>query len=181
MFVSVKDTSTYLSVQPFNIKLNDIEIFKYFLTLENKLNLQPTLELLYSQFFSIANKFDEKYQIYVFLSNELQFINVQTPIDEIKANFNRIKPLEERLKKEIENIIEDQEFKSELTDDIIESFNEYKAKKLYYFGVERYIDENLDVLFKALNHYGTLLSDVYIKRKRNILNYQLELLDISEN
>lgn len=160
------------------IQSNDIEIFKYFRSQEQKYNFNPYLESLYTHFFNFDKSFDAKYQVYVQLSNELQFINYTTPIKQIKVNFTKIEPLEEQLKKGINELLENQDFVSELTKDIKENFELYIAKKWQYFGNERYIDTNLDILFTAMNNYAILLSRGYFVIKQKLLNYQVELTEI---
>lgn len=163
------------------IASNDIEIFKYFRTQEQKTNLKPSLESLYNHFFNYDKEFDAKYDVYIQLSNELQFVNYTTPFEQIRANFIKIESLEERLKKGIVDILENQDYKTEITKEIQENFALYQTKKWQYFGNEKYIDNNLEILFSAMNNYAYLLSRGYFLIKQKLLNYQVELIKTKHN
>jgi len=158
------------------IKSNDIEIFKYFKSQELKANLKPFLENLYTQFFNCEKEFETKYDVYIQLSNELQFINYTTPFEQIRANFTKIEPLEDRLKKGINELLKRQDYQTELTKGIKENFELYLTKKWQYFGNEKYFDKNLEMLFFTMNNYAFLLSRSYFLTKQKLLNYQVELM-----
>lgn len=163
------------------IKTNDIEIFKYFRSIEQKVNLNPSLEKLYNHFFNYDKEFDVKYDVYIQLSNELQFVNYTTPIEQIRANFIKVEALEERLKKGISEILESQDYQTELTKEIKENFELYLTKKWQYFGNEKYFDKNLEMLFSAMNNYAFLLSRGYFLTKQKLLKYQEELIKTTHN
>src|SRR5690606_39090597 len=163
------------------IKTNDIEIFKYFRSIEQKVNLNPSLEKLYNHFFNYDKEFDVKYDVYIQLSNELQFVNYTTPIEQIRANFIKVEALEERLKMGISEILESQDYLTELTKEIKENFELYLTKKWQYFGNEKYFDKNLEMLFSAMNNYAFLLSRGYFLTKQKLLKYQEELIKTTHN
>lgn len=163
------------------IKTNDIEIFKYFRSIEQKANLNPSLEKLYNHFFNYDKEFDVKYDVYIQLSNELQFVNYTTPFEQIRANFIKVEALEERLKKGISEILESQDYLTEITKEIKENFELYLTKKWQYFGNEKYFDKNLEMLFSAMNNYAFLLSRGYFLTKQKLLKYQEELIKTTHN
>lgn len=158
------------------IKSNDIEIFKYFRRQEKNANLKSSLDNMYIHFFNFDKEFDARYNIYVQLSNELQFVNYTIPFEQIRANFIKIEPLEERLKKGIVDLLENQDYQTEITKEFKENFELYLAKKWRYFGNEKYFDYNLKILFSAMNNYALLLSRGYFLIKQKLLNYQVELI-----
>lgn len=158
------------------IKINDWEIYNYFKRLEKEHNMSNELELLYSKFFDFDTIFDSKYELYNKLLNDLQFTSVTTPIERIKANFKRIKPTEELLKIEINELLNDAKLHSEITVEIKEILEKYTSKNLEYFGVTIYNDDNLNILSTATNIYGYLLSRKYFLMKKEILTYQEELI-----
>lgn len=158
------------------IKQNDRNIYLYFSNLENKQNRPNDLESLYKDFFEFDKDFVFKYDIYQKLSNELHFVNITTPFEQITANFAKIKPLEESLKSEISKILTDNLYQTEITEEIKQSFELYISKTRKYFSGTDYYSENLNILFTALSNYAYLLSKGYILMKKRILNYQEELL-----
>lgn len=158
------------------IKINDIEIFQYFRSQEQKANLNPSLENMYNHFFHVDKEFTAKYDVYNLLSNDLHFLSYTTPIDQIKANFIKIEPLEERLKNEITEILENQDYHDEVTKEIRDNFELYLSKKWQYFGNEEFFENNIEMLFSVMNNYVFLLSRRYFLIKQKLLNYQLELI-----
>lgn len=159
-----------------HIKINDLEIYNYFRGLEQQQNKPNELEQLYTEFFDFDKIFDSKYEIYAKLLNDLQFTSVTTPFEQIRANFKRIKPTEELLKIEINQLLGDAKFHSEITMEIKEKLEKYISTTLEYFGVTIYNEENLNILNTAINNYGYLLSRKYFLMKRKILTYQEELI-----
>lgn len=158
------------------IKLNDIRIYRFFSAMESDTTNYSVLEKLYNQLFDYDKDFDSKYDVYIKLSNALQFINFTTPFEQIKANFISIVPLEEELKKGIRELLENQDYQTELTKDIKDNFELYLSKKWQYFGNEIYLDKNLEILFTAMNNYAFLLSRGYFLIKQKLLNYQVDLM-----
>jgi hypothetical protein len=85
------------------------------------------------------------------------------------------KTLYTKLKSEISELLEDDLYQSEITKEIKESFELYLSKDWQYFGNEVYFDDNLGILFTALNNYAFLLSRGYFLLKKEMLDYQKEL------
>lgn len=158
------------------IKINDLEIYKYFSSLEQQQNKPNKLEKLYIEFFEFDKFFESKYEVYNSLINDLQFTSVTTPFEQIRANFKKIKPTEELLKIEINQLLGDAIFHSEITMEIKEKLEKYTSTTLEYFGGVSYFDENLDILYTAINNYGYLLLRKYFLMKRKLLTYQEKLI-----
>ena len=163
------------------IKTNDIEIFKYFISQEEKAYLNSSLENLYTNFFNYDKEFDVKYDVYIRLSNELHFVNYTTPFEQIRANFINVETLEESLKKGIFEILKSQDYHTEITKEMKSNFELYLSKKWQYFENEKYINNNLEMLFSAMNNYAFLLSRGYFLIKQKLLNYQAELIETTHN
>lgn len=158
------------------IKSNDEEIYHYFRGLEQQQNKPSELKQLYTEFFEFDKIFDSKYKIYTKLVNDLQFTSVKTPFEEITANFKRIRRTEELLKTEISELLSDALLETEIALDLKETLEKYTSTTLEYFGGVSYFDENLSILYSAVNSYGYLLSRKYFLMKRNLLTYQEALL-----
>lgn len=158
------------------IKINDADIYAFFSRMEVEQNKSRRLFRLYSAFFDFDKAFDLKYNIYINLLNELQFVNETTPYDQIISNFERIKVTEEILKQEIIQLLSDNIFTTEITPEIRQNLEEYTTKDLAYFSGESYFDEYLNVFYAALSNYAFLLSRKYFLMKKEILFYQEELM-----
>ena len=163
------------------IKRNDTDIYEYFQQAEKQQNKPKELEQLYGKFFELDKIFDSKYDIYIKLLNELQFVSVTTPYEEIKSNFINIKPTEDILKQEINHILLDNIFTTEITHEIKQNLEQYTSKTWEYFGGTIYYDENLNILYTAMHNYAYLLSKKYFLMKKAILIYQEELIKNTYN
>jgi len=158
------------------IKINDTNIYKYFEKAENQQNKPKKLERLYCEFLEFDKIFESKYDIYIKLLNELQFVSVTTPYENIKSNLKKIMTTEDILKQEIINILSDNIFTIEITSEIKQNLELYTSKTWDYFWVTTYYDENLNMLYTAIHNYAYLLSRKYFLMKKAILIYQEELI-----
>lgn len=154
---------------------NDEKIYAFFRQAEAEQNQPPQLERLYREFIEYDKSFVTRYDIYIQLMNDLQFLNATTPCEQIKSNLAKIIPTEEMLKTEIRQLLSDEIIQAEITKQVRENLRLYTSQTWEYFGVNRYYDENLDILTQAIHNYAHLLSRKYFLMKKNILVYQEEL------
>ena len=159
------------------IKLNDIAIFRFFRMVEKEGSKGNSLLKLYNEYFTFDKSFDTKIQLYSKLSDDLQFINLTTPFEQIRENFNDVARTEKGLKKEIQNLLNLDVHQEVITQEIRKSFELYLSDNWIYFGNENYFDDSLKVLFTALNNYAFVLSSLYFLHKKKLLSYQIEILD----
>ncbi len=157
------------------IRMNDIKIYSFF----NALDKSDRLESLYAVFFEYDEKFDKNQDIYGRMNEALQFISYTLPYEEIRKKFSEFELLEFELKDKIRNLLEDSLYEPEITDAMRSNFDEYLSRNWSYFGNESYKEDNLEMLFNALNNYIFLLSRGYFVKKQVILNYQASLLENS--
>jgi Zn-dependent protease with chaperone function len=157
---------------------NDIKIYAFFDDLENKENKPGLLKAMYHDFFQTDKAYDSKFKIYQDIINSLNFVNVVTPFDQIRRNLSEIEDLEDKLKNEINLIFSDEIFKTEISKDIKSNLDKYLSQNWEYFDEPSYIDDNLSLLYAAINNYAFLLSRGYFLKKKKILIYQEELLAV---
>lgn len=158
-----------------SIKANDKKIFEFFKNEEKQQNRQERLTQIYSAFFQYDEDFDSKFELRNKLLKDLEFVAETTPFNDIKANFKRIKPIEQQLKNEMKPLLNDPLLQSEITHETKEKLEEYLSTTLEYFGVTSYYDENLSTLYFAINNFSYLLSRKYFLMKKELLDYQGEL------
>ncbi len=162
------------------ITANDLKIFELCLKQEKVQYKIPQLEHLYATIFELDKEWETKYGLYRRLEGNLQFINYSLSIEEIESNFYQIRPLETQLKEGIKAMLDNKTYAEQMTPDIKENFELYLSKKWDYFGRQRYFENNLSILFTALNNYAQMLSKGYFEHKKRLLNYQIELMDNKE-
>ena len=154
---------------------NDKNIYVFFKKREIKKG-QDNLDRLYKRFFDFDSEFDTKLQLFSDIHQKLEFINQTTPIEEIQANFRHLTSLERRLKNEIKMIMENTLYAPEITNSIRDNLELYLSKDWQYFGKQTYFENNLKMLFEALQNYSHLLSKGYVIQKKELLDYQTTLI-----
>ena len=173
----IKKLNKELELYIEEIKKNDFAIFNYFNYLEQTNNKPSKLKKMYLDYFEFDKEFDSKYDIYNTISRDISFINETTSNYKIIHNFEDLVPLEAYLKTEIKILLTDSVIKNELTPEVKTDLYKYTSTTLDYFDGTSYLNENLAILYTALNQYSILLSRKYFLVKKALLNYQIELLD----
>lgn len=156
-------------------KEHDKRIYGFFLNCERAQN-SDKLGAWYSRMSQLERVVAEDGAIAGQLAASLQFTQVTTPVETINENFFSLKPIEKDLKGRIRNTLASGKFESVLTPEMRESFEKYISQDLEYFGVQTYIDKNLEILYAAVNNYDLLLGEGLFRLKKEILTYQEQLL-----
>ena len=155
---------------------NDIAIYFYFFNIAKQKGLEKELESKYIHFFKIDKDHEAKFEMYVNLLNETGFFSANTPFEQIKSNLKKLYKLEKEFKKEIEILLNNEICTEELTPAIKGDFEMYLKENWVYFSNDRYLDNELEILFKAINHFGHRISRVYFLAKKDLLDFQIELV-----
>ena len=158
------------------ITRNDMDIYECSKRIEVQQNTSKHLEHLYLEFFEFDKTFDTKYEIYLKLLKELEFVNTTTPFEQIKANLDQIKPIEILLKSAIKDIMANAICQTEISNEIRSNLESYLSNEWSYFNTTHYHDDNLNILYTAMNNYAFILSRSYFLMKKKILKYQEELI-----
>jgi len=157
------------------IKHNDIRVYTYFLQLEHSQNRPKELESIYHAFFTFDHVYESKFDLYAQLLNGLQFVSETTTYEEIIRNFEEVKPMEEKLKQEINALLSDAALSTEIKQELRTELEKYTRETWQYFDGTLYLDEGLNLLFLAVNNYSFLLARKYFLMKKALLAYQEEL------
>ncbi len=154
------------------LKENDLKIYKYFKQKERQRNKNKLVNL-YNTFLEFDSEIDAKINVYKDLIHNLQFIHHTIEVNEIKRNFEKIKYLEKKLKRNITELLENN---VEMTPSVKNKFELYLSKDWKYIGVQQYFEKNLLMLFDVLDHYIKTLTQVFFIHKKQLLDYQISLL-----
>ncbi len=157
----------------------DLIIYDFFHQLELGKSSSGNLEHFYQQFFDYDEGFQEQYEAYLALSEDLKFTMDSLPFEEISARFQEIYREEVYFKKEIRRLLKMEILEGEVPELVMQNFKSYLSRDMQYFHHETYREDNLDILNTAVNDYGALLSRVYFLLKKRILDYQESLLGVS--
>jgi hypothetical protein len=158
---------------------NDREIYRYFLAHSG--DKAEGYAERYRAFLAFDKEYDSLMLHFTALSSALAFTQEVTPHKTIDANFEAIKPLEENLRKELAPLLEDPLLQNELTEEVRLELKRYIAGRFAYFFVDKYDEEELNLLFSAMHNYSYLLLRKYFLMKKNLLFYQAELLSTGTN
>ena len=74
-------------------------------------------------------------------------------------------------------MLNDEKNRDEVSQETREKLNKYLSSDLDYFGVQIYHNDELELLFMAMNEYYRLLSMEYFIVKKKLLDYQADLLN----
>lgn len=159
-----------------SLKENDRDIFRYFLSLEQKSSITPRLISLYKAYFDYEKEYESKIVIYNEMSEKLNFVRNTVPLDEIRTNFNQLALSEHNLKENIKLLMQDDRYSSEITKEMKDNFEVYLSRDWRYVGYEDYNNKNLGVLFTALDNYSYLLLRGYFLHKKELLDYKASLI-----
>lgn len=162
------------------IKENDIKIYSYFFGLANNQNKQEELKKYYDVFFEQDKSYDEKFQYYIKIINASDFMYHTLPYDVIKRNMDLLNTEEEIFKTQIQKMLEDNLHKNAITVDMRVALNKYLSEEWRYFSANVYVEENIAILSQAIRDYQIVLSNTYFQTKKELLDFQVQLLQKHE-
>jgi len=161
------------------ITQNDINIYHYFLNLAKNQNQEFELRNLFSSFYNYDKNFEEKFGLFTELSKALDFVTTTTPFERITKNFVKLKPLETRLKQELQEIIKNSVLNEEITEPNRKDLEYYINNDLIYFNKNEYFESNLQQLFFAVNSYHFYTGRQFFLLKKELLQ-RMALLEKSK-
>ena len=157
------------------ITQNDINIHHYFLNLAKTQNQEFELRNLFSDFYTYDKNFEEKFGLFAELSKALDFVSTTTPFERITKNFIKLKPLETRLKQELQEIINNPLLNEEITEQNRKDLEYYINTDLIYFNKNEYFESNLQQLFFAVNSYHFYIGRQFFLMKKELLQKMASL------
>lgn len=162
------------------ITANDRQIYAWFKKAEQDQSLLPRLESLYQAYFAYEKELNDRYEFYTAFMNDLQFVHVTTPFDQIRTNLASLLPREQFLKSAITQQLSDPVIQGDITREIRENLEMYTSQTWEYFTGSTYEDQNLGMLSRALHNYAYLLYRKHFLMKKNLLAYQEKLIGAVE-
>ena len=161
------------------IAQNDVTIFNYFRLLAKQEHQEAILIGKYRNFFAFDQSFDISFEYHNKLMDATQFMQVVTPIEQIKPKLLKMYELEKAVKKEIKEMLESSSYAKVLTAEIRASFEAYLKEDYLYFSTDKYIDSELEIFYEAITNYRYMLSRGYFIVKKDLLDFQVQLMATS--
>jgi hypothetical protein len=159
------------------VKAQDLAIFQYFHHLANQQGKAPNLLEHYRLLIEFDRAFGPRHQLYNEMVQGTEFLNVQTPYEEIESNLQALQRVEQGFKAQIRQMLEESIYQAALSPGIRAHFEQYCAQEWVYFTSLHYHDEALSVLFEAIHGYNIVLRETYFNLKKELLVFQAQLLD----
>ncbi len=154
----------------------DFKIFEYFRLEAREQDVYEPFEKLAIAYQEIANKFKEQQVIYTDLLNSTSFLQSVNHPNFIKNKMVLVKKEEKKFKESIHFILEDDRYSESLKTEERLRLEEYLNQDYKYFGADLYFDEELKVLFAALEDYLNVITQTHFAAKKALLVYEASLI-----
>jgi hypothetical protein len=136
---------------------------------------EKELRQQYEAFFTVDKEFDHFIIPHTQMVNGAAFVQHTLPVETIENNIRELKGTELIFKKHIRDLMAHPVFQKEITPEISEELNRYLQKDFVYFNRPEYYNNELEMLYAAINQYQAILSAAFIKTKREMLQFMAGL------
>ena len=161
-----------------SMSINDMLIHEYFKQKALDNDAKESYLEKYHAFLSFDKVYEQAIEIYTKAINETQFIQYTTPFEEIERNFANFIQTEIALKNEIRGLMA-LPMMAKVEQELKDKLEKYISKeKFYYFGGNSYNDDELDILFYAINAFSETLHIIYFETKKELLK-EMETLELN--
>ncbi|WP_437921264.1 M48 family metalloprotease [Sphingobacterium sp. LRF_L2] len=157
------------------LKHNHQQIFHYFLNRAKAQHREAEFSQRYTDFEYVHKNMEIHEKFYDELIENTRFIFETTPFAEIESRINDLVPRENRLKKELNQLLKNQILIDEMDEATLSSLQKYISIDLSYFQESQYNDDDLALLFLAISSYKQLQDDAYFFKKKDFLTLMLNL------
>lgn len=163
------------------VQKNDLAIFQYFYEQESQRNSASKLKGLYEVFFDFMKTYYESSLAHEQFTRGFQFICNQAISKDTRGLFKELKKIEADFKNKIEMTTSNENYRNKISEKEVAILENYISTDLSYFGITMYDQENIDILNEAIQCFLSLLSDLFFKLKKELLEYQASLLKQEDN
>ena len=175
--LKVKDRNDILLKQlETEIAAHDKCIYAYFFKKAEVLGKAYDFRGYYERFFDYDKQYDVRFELYNDLMESLRFTAEALPYNVITNKFIKVTELEVKLKEALKTIVGDPLFMFELSEEMRKDLEKYLSRDWICFDKDTYLEENLNQLMKSINDFQYLNHRGYFLVKRNLLNFQAELI-----
>ncbi len=156
---------------------NDKQVFQYFYQLAQQQQKTETLLAHYQTFFDFDRTYNSDMQLYEKLIDSFDFVEQTTPYEQIERNLAAIKTIEIQFKKSLSELLANttEVMQGEISEVVLQQIEKYQATDWVYFERPDYHNDNLEFLFKTMEHFRDILYRAYFLYKRDLLRFKAEL------
>ncbi|MCZ4242620.1 M48 family metallopeptidase [Pedobacter punctiformis] len=158
-------------------KLKDFDhrIFEYFRFKASEQQQTETFKAYYSKYISVAETFNIQQKVHQDLLDATSFMNATTPFEIIRQKMLIVKNEEVKFKEKLSELLESADYESLITPEIKERSTAYLNVNFKYFAGTLYFDEELKVLFAAMDDFAYLITEYHFKTKKALLGFEASM------
>jgi Zn-dependent protease with chaperone function len=174
----IAELNTELTKTQEELDQSDQKLFLFFKEKAIQKGKDETLINFYDQLFLFQKKIEEDYAIYDDIIATIRPIYVSNmPFDTARSIVANVKSKEPKIKKRLNEILEDSTFAALLNENKVTRIKEYISQDLPYFIEPMFIKSDLALFMDAMNIYLSLITERIFSHKKALLKFQLELLN----
>lgn len=158
-----------------DLEKNDLALLQYFFSKAKQNGKTKEYNSLYQSFTFTDKLYEKRINIYSKMIEQTAFIQEVTPFDVIQSRLLLLRETEINFRSQIKNILGDEKFQKDLTEDYKITFEHLLDEERVYFSHNTYLDDNLQILFKNMEYYRTIISRNYFREKKEFLDFLAEL------
>ena len=159
----------------------DINIFIYFHSLGKLSGRDEELINYYETYFYFLNEDKSNLQVYLNLINTMQFIYKVHSFNQIEIKLEEMGEKEDIFRERMNNILNDPNYQTIVTEEQKEKLNKYLEKEWSYFENPKYDEEALKVLEETIFQFYELCSRAPFYALKKLLDFQIEILETENN
>lgn len=153
---------------------NDENIYRYYFSKADQYEQSILLEK-YKKFGAIDKDFDRFQQALTEFVGYLQFMTVTLPFEEIRKHRAKLLKAEASFKKNLNDFIVNSSYKESLTEESRSLLKSYADASYIYFNHDKYLEPEVESVFKVVNEFQKILNDYYLELKKDLLSFQADL------
>lgn len=149
----------------------DRVVYQYFNALAMQQGKQEALHQQFSLFFETDKAYDRFFEAYTQMSNSVAFMSQTLPFETIEQHIRELRAPEKEFKQHLRKLMAHPVYSKQINEEATGKFNEYLNGNPVYFHQTEYFNNEIEVLYAAINQYQAVLSAGFIQTKREMLQF----------
>lgn len=154
----------------------DKEVFRFFYKKAKEKNMEAAFIREYEKVSTLVSEADKNIRMYNEIMAEIQPVYSVMKHDDIVLTIERINEKENGIKSSIKNMLGDEQFSKQINSNQRDTLEKYISQKWEYYYKPEYHQTNLDLMNESLNIFGNVVLENNFQVKKNLFDWQLELL-----
>ncbi len=173
----VTDLGLKLTDMKEKIRRHDILIYSFFTASAQAAQQQGEYTKMWNAYLHADKETDTRFSLYKKMTEAVHFIHEQTSFEEIDRKLKKLSELETEFRTAINSFLNESFYKEALNPEIIKNLSAYAERELNYFVINEYDNQNLRILFTAMNDFQAVISKSFHLNKKALLEFQSGLIN----